>query len=86
MTNATWSDFWLNEGVTTYVENRIMEAIYGAERAAMLDVLERQTLQDELSTAAGGRTPCCTSISTGRDPDDGMTAGSVRRRARRCCG
>ena len=29
VTNATWSDFWLNEGVTTYVENRLMEAIYG---------------------------------------------------------
>ena len=33
VTNATWSDFWLNEGVTTYVERRIMEAIYGPERA-----------------------------------------------------
>ena len=33
VTNATWSDFWLNEGVTTYVERRIMEALYGSERA-----------------------------------------------------
>ena len=36
VTNATWSDFWLNEGVTSYVELRIMEALYGPERAAML--------------------------------------------------
>ena len=26
VTNATWNDFWLNEGFTTYFERRIMEA------------------------------------------------------------
>lgn len=35
VTNATWSDSWLNEGFTTYFENRIMESLYGKERAAM---------------------------------------------------
>lgn len=34
VTNATWADGWLNEGFTSYFENRIMEAIYGPERAA----------------------------------------------------
>ncbi len=34
VTNATWADIWLNEGVTSYFENRIMEAIYGPKRAA----------------------------------------------------
>jgi hypothetical protein len=34
VTNATWADSWLNEGFTSYFENRIMEAIYGPERAA----------------------------------------------------
>jgi aminopeptidase N len=33
VTNATWADSWLNEGFTSYFENRIMEAIYGPERA-----------------------------------------------------
>jgi len=33
VTNATWKDIWLNEGFTSYVENRMMEAIYGPERA-----------------------------------------------------
>ena len=33
VTNANWSDSWLNEGVTSYFENRIMEAIYGPKRA-----------------------------------------------------
>src|SRR5262249_26614106 len=35
VTNATWRDFWLNEGVTTYCERRIIEDIYGPDRAAM---------------------------------------------------
>ena len=34
VTNATWADIWLNEGFTSYFENRIMEAIYGPRRAA----------------------------------------------------
>ncbi len=33
VTNATWADGWLNEGFTSYFENRIMEAIYGQRRA-----------------------------------------------------
>ena len=47
VTNATWRDFWLNEGFTTYLERRIMEALYGPERAAMLRVLGRRELQDK---------------------------------------
>ena len=42
VTNATWNDFWLNEGFTIYFEQRIMEALYGPERMAMLEVLGRQ--------------------------------------------
>jgi aminopeptidase N len=34
VTNAVWADSWLNEGFTSYFENRIMEALYGPERAA----------------------------------------------------
>lgn len=29
VTNATWEDFWLNEGWTTYIQQRIQEAIDG---------------------------------------------------------
>ena len=29
VTNATWDDFWLNEGFTVYFEHRIMEKLYG---------------------------------------------------------
>lgn len=34
VTNANWSDSWLNEGFTSYFENRIMEALYGPRRAS----------------------------------------------------
>ncbi len=35
VTNATWRDGWLNEGFTTYFERRLMEAVYGEERARL---------------------------------------------------
>ena len=49
VTNATWSDFWLNEGFTTYIERRIVEEVYGAETAGMEAVLGRQDLEDEIA-------------------------------------
>ena len=75
VTNATWRDFWLNEGVTTYVELRIMEALYGPERAAMLRVLARRDLLDEIERLGGPSSPdTVLHIDLdGRDPDDGAT-------------
>jgi aminopeptidase N len=75
VTNATWSDFWLNEGTTTYVENRIMEAVYGPERATMLRVLERDELLAEIETLGGmqGKDTILHVDLAGRDPDDGST-------------
>ena len=75
VTNATWSDFWLNEGVTSYVELRIMEALYGPERAAMLATLARQELLDEIKRLGGPASPeTILHIKLdGRDPDEGAT-------------
>jgi leukotriene-A4 hydrolase len=75
VTNATWSDFWLNEGFTTYFENRIMEALYGPERAAMLANLGWQEMQGEIE-GVGGMDHPDTRLHidlAGRDPDAGMT-------------
>ncbi|KLE34788.1 M1 family metallopeptidase [Aurantiacibacter luteus] len=33
VTYSSWRDGWLNEGVTSYIENRISEQVYGADRA-----------------------------------------------------
>jgi leukotriene-A4 hydrolase len=75
VTNATWADFWLNEGFTSYFENRIMEALYGPERAAMLANLGWQEMQAEIA-AVGGPDHPDTRLHldlAGRDPDAGMT-------------
>jgi len=32
VTNATWRDGWLNEGMTNYLESRLMEVIYDRDR------------------------------------------------------
>ena len=32
-TNATWSDFWMNEGFTVFAERRVIQKMYGKERA-----------------------------------------------------
>jgi leukotriene-A4 hydrolase len=45
VTNATWEDFWLNEGFTDYFENRIMEELYGRDRALMLQSLDYADLK-----------------------------------------
>ena len=33
VTNRTWRDIWLNEGFTSYLDSRVMEMLYGTERA-----------------------------------------------------
>lgn len=49
VTNATWSDFWLNEGFSVYVERRIVEEIFGRKRAEMEMSLGLQRLNDEMA-------------------------------------
>ncbi len=49
VTNATWRDLWLNEGFTDYLEDRIMSAVYGDQRAAMEAVLGLRALRDDLA-------------------------------------
>ncbi len=72
VTNATWSDFWLNEGFTTYIERRIDEAVYGPDFAAMEAVLGRQDLEDEIERLEDKDEILHIDLS-GRDPDDGAT-------------
>ncbi|MBL8537805.1 MAG: M1 family metallopeptidase [Hyphomonadaceae bacterium] len=50
VTNAVWSDSWLNEGFTTYFEGRITEALYGVERAAQQNVLAWAEIQEAIRT------------------------------------
>jgi len=72
VTNATWSDFWLNEGFTTYCENRIMEALYGRERAATERVLEIGELEKEMETLEPWQQILRMPLE-GHHPDDGFS-------------
>ncbi len=77
VTNATWDDFWLNEGFTVYFEQRIMEAVYGRDYSEMLALLSLQGLKEEVNSILAGKNPKDTELKLnlkGRNPDDGMTA------------
>lgn len=76
VTNATWDDFWLNEGFTVYFEHRIMEAVYGKEYSEMLASLTRDGLQKEAADMME-EMPADTKLKldlAGRNPDDGVTS------------
>jgi len=46
VTNANWADSWLNEGFTSYFENRIMEALYGSHRASQEAALSFSEMEE----------------------------------------
>ena len=71
-TNATWSDLWLNEGLTTYAEGRIVEALYGSKAGAQHDALSIDDLNRAIADKGGATSPD-TSLYLdfkGRNPDD----------------
>jgi len=74
-TNATWNDFWLNEGMTTYAEGRIIEELYGkkaaAEHAALsIDAMNKAV---EENGGPGGADTRLHLDLRGRHPDDGTS-------------
>ncbi len=72
VTNATWNDFWLNEGFTTYAERRINEKLYGREYAEMLWTLGLKDLNDDFAQLPPEDERLHLDLS-GRDPDDAAT-------------
>ena len=75
VTNATWNDFWLNEGFTVYFEKRIMESLYGKDYVDMMSVLAWQELQLEIEekTKENAEDTHLYLKLAGRNPDDGMS-------------
>lgn len=76
VTNATWIDFWLNEGFTVYFETRIVEKLYGKDAAEMLALLNLGDLTEEIrslnSRGLSGDTRLRLNLK-GRSPDEGVT-------------
>lgn len=73
VTNATWAEFFLNEGFTMYAQRRITRAVDGAAITDLETLVGWRLLENEVLVAQGGgdefsrlRVP----ISHGVDPDD----------------
>ena len=73
VTNASWRDLWLNEGFTTYLTNRIMQAVFGDNRYYMEMALGYAELKDELPDL-DDRDEALAVDLRGRDPDDVFTS------------
>jgi aminopeptidase N len=72
VTNATWRDFWLNEGFTVYFENRIMERVYGVDRARTELQLARSQLERQMRELEPWKQVLHVDLG-GRHPDDGYS-------------
>jgi leukotriene-A4 hydrolase len=74
-TNATWADFWLNEGMTTYAERRIVEQVYGPEVAEQQVALglDAMTKAVEEHGGPGGPDTRLHLDLKGRNPDEGVS-------------
>ncbi len=73
VTFATSRDAWLNEGFTSYVDNRIVEALYGKERAAMESVISRNELKEEFTEDNKPLQSLAVKPGDLIDPDDNLT-------------
>ena len=73
VTNATWSDFWLNEGTTVYFERRIMERLYGRQRVSMEASLDMDSLERTIARQEPWQSVLHIDLD-GRHPDDGFSS------------
>jgi leukotriene-A4 hydrolase len=74
VTNATWNDFWLNEGFTVYFERRITEAMYGKDYVDMLWELGYQDMEAAVNDLGPKSKDTWLKLDLkGRDPDVGLT-------------
>lgn len=74
VTNATWNDFWLNEGFTIYFERRITEATYNKDYVDMLWELGYQDFKTAVDDLGAKSKDTWLKLDLkGRDPDIGLT-------------
>ena len=74
VTFSSAKDAWLNEGVTSYVENRLVEALYGKERADMESVIARNELKEEFKTVDPKLQALAVKPGVLKDPDENSSA------------
>jgi leukotriene-A4 hydrolase len=69
VTNGTWRDGWLNEGMTSYLEARLMEVLYGKARVDEENVLGYKELLLNFDRIIPERQALAPPFPSG-DPDD----------------
>ena len=75
VTNASWQDFWLNEGWTTYLERRIQGSVHGEAMFHFSAIIGWKALRE--SVAKFDSNPGFTSLVVdleGKDPDDAFSS------------
>ncbi|MET0498660.1 MAG: M1 family metallopeptidase [Steroidobacteraceae bacterium] len=74
VTNATWADLWLNEGMTQYFSVRILERLYGPQFAGIQSDLDWSAFMRYLPAIGGMSSPDTRLYLdlAGRNPDDAM--------------
>ena len=77
VTNATWADSWLNEGFTSYFENRIMEAIYGPKRAQQEAALSFDEMEKAFEEEGQNAPITRLHLAAGEANPDGGASGIV---------
>src|SRR5512138_2717257 len=69
VTNATWQDFWLNEGWTTYAETRITEILEGKEITDLRAVYDEKRLIEILERIGMDSPYTCLKVPEEKDAD-----------------
>lgn len=75
VTYSSWRDGWLNEGVTSYLENRISEAVFGERRAAQEYALSYAALEEMVEEEGADSALTAMRTPAGTSPFD--TAGAA---------
>lgn len=73
ITNATWNDFWLNEGVTTFGEWLVIKEVYGEEAMRLQIALAQREMQKAFAYFSELGIPemgCLKTNLAGKNPDD----------------
>ncbi|KPN17399.1 aminopeptidase [Xanthomonas sp. Mitacek01] len=74
VTFASAKHGWLNEGFTSYVENRIVESVYGKEVSDMEFVIARNALRENIGTMPEATQALAVKPGTELDADDALSA------------
>jgi aminopeptidase N len=73
VTMAGWRHIWLNEGFTTYVQGRIVEAVYGKQQADEEFIIAANELREEMKDEIKPEDQRLVPDLKGRSPDDGLS-------------